>query len=193
MSDNPNKWRGSFEDFEHPDAPLVMFDIPIEWLESQKYDLLEAKRKEVLKDMLVWAIGADIIEGFSEIDDQLFKHVVIPVQLTDHGKRVALDAGGDRVVAWADYEGEVDALIDELDAGRDRVVAWAAGLTEHGVQVKLFAKSETPGQFHVMDLYFKREDGNYSKARTEAGKWDYGVISEWRKSLPDVILDAIQN
>jgi hypothetical protein len=80
-----------------------------------------------------------------------------------------------------------------LDAGGDRVVAWAAGLTEHGVQVKLFAKSETPGQFHVMDLYYKREDGNYRKARTEAGKWDYGVISEWRKSLPDVILDAIQN
>jgi len=147
----------------------MMFDIPTGWLESLNYDLLQAKRRDVLKDMLVWAIGADLIEGFSEIDDTLFNHAVIPVKLTERGQEVALRAGGDDVAAWA------------------------AGLSEHGIQVKLFAKSETPGEFHVMDFYFERSDHDYTKYRTEAREWCYGSISEWRNSLPDVIFDAIKN
>lgn len=167
LFDDSNKWRGGFEDFTDPNAPLIMWDIPNDWLEGIENP--KSNRKEILKDMLAWAMSADLIEGFPEIDDELLDQMVISVTLTERGKRVALKAGGGRVVAWA------------------------AGLSEHGIQVKLFAKSQTQDQFDVLDFSFTRPTGEYTQFGTKTGKWNYGVISEWRSSLPEVILNAIQN
>ncbi len=167
MFDDSNKWRGGFDDFTTPDAPLILWDIPDRWMSDLDYR--NTQRKDVLRDTLVWAMGADLIEGFPELDEQLLDEMVIPVRLTDHGKRLA------------------------LRAGRGRVVAWVAALSEHGIQVKLFAKSPTPDRFDVMDFNFRRPVSDYTKVVTESGEWCYGVISEWRSSLPEVILDAIQS
>ena len=48
MADNPQKWRGSFENFEIPKAPLVIVDLPIKWLDSE---YRKTGRKDVLKDI----------------------------------------------------------------------------------------------------------------------------------------------
>lgn len=166
MFGDPNKWRGGFEDFTKPDAPLLVWDIPNRWLD---FEYRKTQRRDVLRDTLAWAMGADLIEGFSELDDQMLDQMVIGVRLTERGKRLA------------------------LRAGRGRVVAWMAGLSEHGIQIKLFAKSSTPDRFDVLDFTFRRPDGDYTKVVSEPGEWSYGVISEWRSSLPEVILDAIQS
>ena len=167
MLNDPNKWRGGFDDFTQPDGQLVMWDIPNEWMLDLEYR--KTRRKDVLKDTLAWAMAADLIEGFPEIDDELLDQMVIPVMLTERGKRLALRAGSGHVAAWA------------------------AGLSEGGIQVKLFAKSETPDQFRVMDFNFRRATGDPAEVIFDSEEWEYGVISEWRSSLPDVILDAIQN
>jgi len=165
MTGNLHKWRGSVEDFTNPKAPLVIFNIPNKWLD---FEYRKTKRKETLKDMIVWAIGADIIEGFSEIDDSLFDHMIIPVRLAETGRRMI------------------------LKAGNARVVIWMSGLSDHGIQVKLFAKSEVPGQFNILDFHFRRPDNSYTKFVTEIGEWNYGVISEWQSSLPEAVLDAVR-
>ena len=165
MADNPQKWRGSIEDFVNPKAPLVVFDIPNKWLD---FEYRKTGRKDALKDMLVWAIGADLIEGFAEIDDSLFDRMIIPVRLADTGKRLALKAGDGRVVAWM------------------------SGLSDSGIQIKLFAKSDTFEHFDVLDFHFRRPANSYTKVITEVGEWSYGVISEWQSSLPEGIIDAIQ-
>ena len=72
-------------------------------------------------------------------------------------------------------------------------MALAAALSEGGIQVKMFAKSETRGQFHVMDFNFKRSDNSSTKFITDCGEWGTGIIREWRNALPEVILEAIQN
>jgi hypothetical protein len=58
------------------------------------FHLSRTERNELLKDTLCWAIGADLIEGFPELDDDLFNQMIIPVYLADTGKRAALRAGG---------------------------------------------------------------------------------------------------
>ena len=166
MIGDANKWRGGFDNFTKPDARLLMWDVP-----NRMFDLeyRKTQRKDVLRDTLAWAMCADIIEGFPEIDDQLLDQMVVPVTLTERGKRLA------------------------FRAGVGRVVAWAAALSEGGIQVKLFAKSPTPDRFDVMDFNFRRPGGDHTKVITEAGDWSYGVISEWRGSLSEAILDAIQD
>lgn len=165
----PNKCRGGFDNLVKPDDSLVVFDIPNKWLfGSEEYR--HTQRKEILKDMIVWAIGADLVEGFEEINDEMFAQMIIPVKLTKHGKQLA------------------------LKAGEGRVVAWMSGLSEHGIQVKLFAKSESPEQFNVLDFHFRRSKvSDYTKVIVEVGDWDCGIINEWRNSLPEIILDAVQN
>lgn len=73
------------------------------------------------------------------------------------------------------------------------ISAWAAGLTEHGIQVKLFGKSEIPGQFYVRDFNLTRPTKDYTTVQAEPGDWSYGITKEWLNSLPPVILDAIQS
>jgi hypothetical protein len=160
------KWRGGIEDFEKTDAPLVVWDLPSRWLDS-KYR--ETERRDVLREMLGWAMGADLIEGFPELNAQVLDQIVVPVRLAERGKRLA------------------------LRAGRSRVVSWMAGLSEHGIQVKLFARSPTPDRFDVLDLWFVRPGGDFTKVITDVGKWSYGLVSEWRGSLPELILDSIRN
>jgi hypothetical protein len=167
MSENSEKWRGGFEDFTNPNGGVSIFDIPNDWL---NFEYRKTQRKDVLKDTLVWAMGADLIEGFSEMDDSLFDQIVIPVKLSELAKESA-------------FEGR-----------REIVTAWVAGLSERGIQVKLFAKSDTEGQFRVMDFRIKRPDrNNYSTFIAESGRWNYGVIAEWQDSLPEVILDAVRS
>lgn len=166
MLNEPEKWRGGYEDFTKEKAPLVIWDIPNGWLDSI---FRRTERKEPLKDTLCWAMGADLIEGFPELDDDLFNQMIIPVRLADTGKRAALRVGGDRVLAWM------------------------SGLSEGGVQVKLFARSRVAGQFDLLSVKFRRPKGSYDKFNTEAEDWNYGVIEEWKESLPELILDLIAN
>lgn len=114
------------------------------------FHLSRTERNELLKDTLCWAIGADLIEGFPELDDDLFNQMIIPVYLADTGKRAALRAGGGRGVAWM------------------------AGLSEGGVQVKLIGRSRVAGQFDLLSVKFRRPQGSYDKFNTEAEDWNYG-------------------
>lgn len=144
-----------------------MFDIPNRWLTDQAYR--NGERKDVLKDMLAWAMGADIIEGFAEINDELLSQMHIPVRLTEYGKGLA------------------------FRAAREEVSAWAAVLTEYGVDVKLFARSDNPDRFRIMEFEFLRPEKSYSEVRTKAGRWEEGVIQNWKSQLPDTVLDAIRH
>jgi hypothetical protein len=162
--DSPKKWRGSVENFIDPNARLEVFDIPNGWLD---FEYRKTGRKDVLRDMLVWGLSADIILGFSEIDDELFDRMIVPVRLAEKGWRMV------------------------SEAGKGRVVAAMAGLSEHGIQVKLFAKSISPDRFEVLDFRFRRPNGSYTEVTTEVGRWHYGLIREWRSSLPESVLDAV--
>jgi hypothetical protein len=165
---DPKRWRGGYQSFTDPNARLLMWDIPDSWL-SATPEYRKTKRKDILKDTLAWAMASVLIEGIPDLTDDFLDQMIIPVRLAERAKRIA------------------------FRADKERVVAWASSLSEHTMQVKLFAKSLQPDRFDVKDFTFRRPDpASFTAVSLEPGEWMYGLISEWRKSLPEVILDAIE-
>jgi hypothetical protein len=163
---NLRKWRGSWEDLVNPDAPLVVFEFPNKWLDLEYRN---TKRKDVLKDMLLWGLRGNLIEPLPEINDEVLSRRIIPVKLAERGRMLVREA-----------------------AGRE-IVGWMAGLCEGGIQVKIFAISEIKGEFNVLHFHLRRPDSEYTKVTPETEEWQYGVIEEWRNSLPKGLIDDLSS
>ena len=161
---NLRKWRGSWENLQNRDAPLLIFEFPNEWFDLE---YRQTRRKDVLKDMLLWALRADLIEPLPDISDGLLSRRIIPVKLAARGRMLALEAAGCKVVGWM------------------------AGLSEGSIQVKLFAKSDIKGQFNVLHFNLRRANRGYTNVTPEAEEWQYGVIAEWRNSLPKGLIEGL--